>query len=291
MKKSIKDRLAFASLLLLEKIPLSWHKTIGNFLGYLFLAGSKTRRNTAYQQLKIAFPHWNKKKIKQTAFANTQSLGLAVLETISKQSYEKKWTNWVENKHQEELAKVKNSGAIFFSGHFANWELGTIALDKTGLKGIFIGSAKNLLAKKILQRYRKSKNWENGFREDTSLPFKIVKHLKKKQSLYMLLDLDYNVENVMCDFFGQKTRCPTSVAKIAVKYQKPVIACLNHREKARHIFHYRTISSPPYKPNISIQELSQKYTKVLEEHIKQYPKQWNWSEPRWKKERWTHQDN
>ena len=289
--KKYKKKIIYKLLLLLEKIPFFLHKPIGNVLAYLLLSLSKTRRENAYNQLKIAFPHWDKKQIKKIALANAKGLGFALFESIQKEKYKEKIANWIENKNNEELEKIKKTGAIFFSGHFGNWELTTIALNKTKLKGMIIGTAKDLLVEKILQRYRKSINWENVFREDSSLPLKIVKYLKKNQSIYMLLDLDLNVKNVMCTFFGKKTRCPASVAKIAIKYQKPVVACLNHRnKKGKHIFQYRIISKPPYKQNTSIQHLSQKYTKIIENHIKEYPTQWNWSESRWKTERWTKQE-
>ena len=102
------------------------------------------------------------------------------------------------------------------------------------------------------------------------------------------MDIDTNFDSVLCNFFGQQTRCPSSVAKLGLKYKKPIVACLNHRlDNGTHVFQYKTVAIPPYNKKDTVQNISQKCTQVLEEHIKKYPQQWAWVEPRWKKDRWS----
>ena len=286
--KKYKDLIAYYALLVLEKIPFTWDQKLGKLLGSAFFYLHRSRRKIALQQLKIAFPSWDKKQITKTALASTHSLGYSFFETLKKKKYEAKITDWVKNTNVATIQKVKNTGAIFISGHFANWELATISLDKTDLSGIIISKETSLLTKKALKRYRLSNKWKNIALSDASLSLKIVRTLKQAHSMYMLIDLDIKSESVVCNFFKQKTRTPASVAKLAIKYQKPVVACLNHRtSKSKHIFNYSIASMPPYTSQDTVARLTQKYTTTIEKHIIKYPKQWNWIEPRWKKDRWS----
>ena len=89
------------------------------------------------------------------------------------------------------------------------------------------------------------------------------------------------VQNVY--FFGRKTKTPLSAARLAKRFNKPVVACFNNRDSSgRHIFQYKFLSKPPYSEGTTDQDLTQIYTTAIEEHIRKFPEQWRWPEPRWK---------
>ena len=285
-----KERKVYFIIFLIEKIPIAWHSFIAKIFTSFLLFFNKKRKITAYKQLQIAFPHWDKKKINKTILISTKNIFLTILETLNKKKYQKKIKNWLQVENLSEIEKIKSNNIIFFSGHFANWELGYAALDKTNLSGIVLRNAKTPFATNLIKKYNGSQNWKDVFTKDATLLYKLLNALKHKQSLYILLDIDTNFDSVLCNFFGKKIRCPSSVAKLALKYKKPIVACLNHRlDNGNHVFQYKTVATPPYSKEYTVQNISQKCTKVLEKHIKKYPQQWAWIEPRWKKERWSGQ--
>ena len=147
-----KARNFYLIIFLIEKIPIAWHSCIAKIATYLLLFFNKKRKITAYKQLKIAFPHWDEKKIKKTTVLSTKSIFLTLLETLQKKKYQKKIKNWVQVENLAELAKIKSNNIIFFSGHFANWELGYAPLDKTNLSGAVLRTAKTPFATNLIKK-------------------------------------------------------------------------------------------------------------------------------------------
>ena len=279
-----KEALLYRTFLGLEKMPVSWVKKSGKFTGNFVYRFHRRRRSIALKQLKMAFPSWNKEKIAQVAEESFENLGETIFETLKKADYGKNIEKWVKNENISVLEKVKNSGAILVSGHFANWELVTFSLEMAKVEGIFLVKEFDNLTKKIAERWRNTSSpWEFVNIESSNLPFKIAKTLKKKKIIYIMLDTDSSAKSLECTFFGKKTNVVSSSARIAKKYQIPVISCFNYRSKqGKHIFRYDLLSSPPYQE--SELELTQKYTVEIEKHIRKYPNQWRWAVARWKTE-------
>lgn len=273
--------------LLKKRIPFLAIPTVGKVVGNFAYRFFNKRRNTAFRQLKIAFPAWSSSKIQKTALLSFQNLAQTATEIIKKQQYSDKVKEFVKNENQSVLESFKKTGGILVGGHFGNWEFGTYSFELAKIKGIIVGKAENKSIKLIIEHFRKAKGWENITIDNPSLPFKMVKTLKNNKFICMIVDTDTSVESVFCNFFGKKTRVIVSPARLALKYQKPIISFFNHRDsKNRLIFNYKVVSQPPYPKNFNEETLAQKYTTAIEEYIKKYPAQWRWFENRWKTEKW-----
>lgn len=280
------NSLLYRTMLELEKIPLDWVDDIGKYTGRSAYRFNRKRRNIALRQIKLAFPHWPKEKIAKVAKESFENLGETIFETIKKADFEKNIQQYVQPKNLEVAEQIKKSGAIIIAGHFANWEFSSFALEMVGLKGIYLAKTNNPIVQKFTERYRKTAGWEIIPVGTQALPAKIVKTIKSKKIIYTMLDTDpVNAKTLLCDFFGKKTNVSSFPARLAKKYQIPVVSFFNHRTKTKkHIFSFEILSAPPYNTKQTEQELSQTYTNAIEKHIHKYPSQWRWAMPRWKKD-------
>ena len=280
-----RNKLLYTAILELEKIPMKWSQHLGKYLGLFAYRFNRRRRTFAIKQLKIAFPHWSNKKIVQVAQDSFENLGESIFETIKKANYGKYIQKYIKIINLKPIEQLKKTGGILVTGHFANWEFVTFAIEKAELQGIFLGKEENSFAQNIIGKYRKTIGWQTINVESKSLAFNVMKAIKDKKVIYTMLDTDpVKAKTTQCIFFGKKTKVPIFTAKIAKKFNLPVIAVFNHRTKTKkHIFTFQTLSKPSYKEK-SEQELTQIYTTAIENHIKKYPTQWRWVMPRWKNE-------
>ena len=280
------NKLLYLTMLELEKIPTNWVSDMGKYTGKFAYRFNRNRRNIALKQIKLVFPHWKKEKIVAVAQESFENLGETIFETIKKADYGKNIKNYIYPKNLEVVKKIQKTGAILVTGHFANWEFATFALEMVGLRGIFLGKEDSFMAKKIIERYRKAIGWETISVKSKNLPAKIVGVLKNKQIIYTMLDTDpREVKTLECKFFGRNTEVSSFPAKLAKKYKVPVVAFFNYRTNSKkHIFSFEILSDSADSEQQTEQELTQIYTNAIEKHIRKYPSQWRWAMSRWKKE-------
>jgi KDO2-lipid IV(A) lauroyltransferase len=280
-----REKLLYLITMRLEKAPVKWASTVGIYTGKFFYRFHRGRRNLAIKQIKYAFPHWTSEKIAQVAEDSFENIGEVIFETLKKADYGKNIEEYVKIKNLEVVKDIKKTGAILVSGHFANWEFGTFALEAAGLRGIILGNEQSLFAKNLIARYRKAIGWQAVSTKSKLLGTKILKAIKQKEMIHTMLDTDpLKTKTVLCDFFDRKTNVSSFPARIAKKYNLPVVAFFNYRTKdKKHIFSFEFLSKPPYNEKQTAEELSQIYTHAIEKHIRKYPTQWRWAISRWKK--------
>ena len=107
-------------------MPKQWVYATFKFLAISFFNIDKKRRYLTINNLTLAFPEFNEKKIKDLAKQNYIELSKTVAEIILMINRQFDINEVVTNK--EEIVKKLNSyksenGKVFITAHFANWEL------------------------------------------------------------------------------------------------------------------------------------------------------------------------
>ncbi|MDR3253548.1 MAG: lysophospholipid acyltransferase family protein [Endomicrobium sp.] len=192
----------------------------------------------------------------------------------------------IENSYLIQESINKGRGILFVSAHTGNWEITAAAVADFGVpvnvvaKKIYIDELNNMLI-----GYRTSKNVNVILRDLPDTGRKLLKALKKGEIIAMLVDQDTKVPGVFIDFFGEKAWTPSGLAVLALKSGADVLVGLDQRiDKYKH----KTVVKGPITIKKSgnfgkdVQNLTQKASLVLEEHIRQYPQQWVWFHERWK---------
>ena len=181
--------------------------------------------------------------------------------------------------------KKNNEPSIFFSGHFANFELMAMELEKFGIKCAAIYRPLNNFFLNPLMEYLRMKyicpnqipKGRLGMRE-------IIGKVKNGYSIALMVDQRVS-EGPRALFFNKPAHTTTIPAQLALKYDCKLIPISLERKVSTNF--EMTIHSP-YKikktgnDENDTKEITLKINKIIEEMIIKNPKQWIWSHNRWK---------
>jgi KDO2-lipid IV(A) lauroyltransferase len=183
----------------------------------------------------------------------------------------------------DEIKKSKRGG-IFFSGHIGNWEIGPQFFLKQGLNvKVVYRPLNNIGVDKLTSQ---SRNIE--LIPKTSKGSKqIISEIKKGNYVLILVDQKIS-EGIEVPFFHDKALTSSSVARLALKYDVPLIPVRAIRIGRE--FKFKVEIESPIKLSKTkktledqILDLMTKVNKKIESWVKEYPHQWFWVHNRWKK--------
>ncbi len=189
--------------------------------------------------------------------------------------------------NEDRLQEVINSGgkAIFFSGHFANWEAMGATLHRAGLRYALVYRAANnpLVDAEIIRlRGAAMSRWQIPKNQRASRD--LIKSLKENLSLCMLTDQKLN-DGISSPLLGYDAMTATASAKLALREQIPLIPIQLVREPgSRFVMTVHEPLDPPESPDdqeAAIQELTDRMNEKIGEFILDRPDQWLWFHRRW----------
>jgi KDO2-lipid IV(A) lauroyltransferase len=112
-----------------------------------------------------------------------------------------------------------------------------------------------------------------------------LRALKKGRIIALMSDQHSATASTVVEFFGRPAATPKGAAAFAVATNCPVIPGVLLRKKYNQ---FKAIIAPPIYPDKTIDKeteinnITQKYTGILEKFIRDYPDQWMWTHRRWK---------
>ncbi len=175
----------------------------------------------------------------------------------------------------------ENKPVIFVSGHFANFELMSMAITQRNinlatiyrpLNNFFINPLMEYLRKKYVCK-NQIKKGINGVRE-------AIEYIKKKHSIALMIDQRVS-EGERVNFFGKLALTTTLPAQLAIKYNLNIIPVYIKRIKNDK---FRIEFQNKLNPNLfkNKLELTKELNKIIEKMIVKNPNQWIWTHNRWK---------
>ncbi len=184
---------------------------------------------------------------------------------------------------QEILNTIKNSNepAIFISGHFNNFELMAMQIEKAGINlAAIYRPLNNIFLNKIMERIRKKYICKKQIKKGRSGTRELLEYFKKNYSIALMIDQRVS-EGINSDFFGQPALTTTIPAQLVKKFGCKIIPVYIQRIKGT--FFKLKISKPIiYNKDSSIEKITLDLNKCLERMILNDPSQWIWSHDRWK---------
>lgn len=241
----------------------------------------------AYQNLSKALPELSEEKKREVLGEMWDNLGRIVGEFhhISATPLEKidEFVNFsAESKANLEMMKSAGKGGIIVSGHIGNWEIGPKIFLKYGLKvSTVYRPLNNPYVEKITADLRGVPLIEKGAAGSR----KIVETIKEGGFVIILADQKIS-EGEPVQFFHSAATTATSIARIALKYDIPIIPARSIRHG-----HQCSFTAEMEKPlamqrsgnlNFDILHLTRQINIKLESWIREYPAQWFWVHDRWK---------
>jgi Kdo2-lipid IVA lauroyltransferase/acyltransferase len=252
---------------------------IVSFIGPIFRSKTIIKSN-----LLRALPNLKVHEIKDISKKMWNNYGRILAEYIFIKSFRSgKFKNNIEIIGQEILDKIKkdNEPVIFISGHFNNFELMAMQIEKSGVNlAAIYRPLNNKFLNFIMERIRKKYICKNQIKKGISGTKQLLSFFKKKTSIALMIDQRVS-QGIKSNFFGCEAFTTTIPAQFVKKFKCKVVPI--YIERIKDINFKLTIREPLiYLDNDSIETITLDLNRVLEKLILKNPDQWIWSHNRWK---------
>ncbi len=252
---------------------------IGKKFGPLFRSNYKIKKNL--ENSKIGNSEKDRKIIIENMWGN---YGRIFAEYMYIKKYRKNnLSNNIEIIGQNILEEIKNNNkpVIFISGHFNNFELMAMHIEKSGVDLAAIyrplnNKFLNPLMEKIRIKYICKKQIKKGI----SGTKEILKHFKEGTSIALMIDQRVS-EGISCNFFNNKALTTTIPAQFVKKFNCRVVPIYIER-KNKYQFRLEINKPLEFLNNETIETITSNLNEILENMVKRNPDQWIWTHDRWK---------
>ena len=195
----------------------------------------------------------------------------------------KKFSNLITIENQNILEKIKKESkpVIFISGHFNNFELMAMQIDKAGIDLTTIyRPLNNIFLNPLMEMIRKKYICKKQIKKGIAGTKELLQNFKNGSSIALMIDQRVT-EGVMCDFFGQKARTTTIPAQFVKKFNAKIVPVYIQRFD-NNKFKLEFDGIIEFKSDETLDAITLKLNKILEEMILKNPDQWIWTHNRWK---------
>ena len=249
------------------------------------LIGPLFRSNKlVYSNLSNAFPDLNefeKKKITKAMWGN---YGKILAEYVFIKNFRTSILSQniiIEGQEILENIKKNNKPVIFISGHFNNFELMAMHIDKSGVDlAAIYRPLNNKYLNKIMEQIRKNYICNTQVKKGIAGTKLLLKYFKKGTSIALMIDQRVS-QGIKSSFFNKKAATTSIPAQFVKKFKCNVVPI--YIERINNINFKITIKKPiKFSESNSIDTITYELNKVLEKMIIKNPEQWIWTHNRWK---------
>ena len=195
-----------------------------------------------------------------------------------------KLEKYIEVDGKENLEKIKDGKkpVVFISGHFNNFELMAMQIEKLGINlATIYRPLNNVFLNKNMEHIRTNYICKNQIKKGRSGTRQILENLKKSNSIALMIDQRVT-EGIRINFFGDLASTTTIPAQIIKKYNCDLVPIYIERTK-KHFFKMYVSQPIVINSEKSNEEISIHLNKILEKMILKNPDQWIWTHDRWRK--------
>ena len=183
--------------------------------------------------------------------------------------------------HLENIRKEKKR-VVFVSGHFNNFELMAMQIEKLGIElSAIYRPLNNIFLNKIMEKIRTKYICKNQIKKGRAGTRQIIKNLKKGCSIALMIDQRVR-EGSKVKFFGNLATTTTIPAQLIKKYKCELVPIYIERKEK---YYFKMHISKPIKVSSkkTTEDITLFLNTVLEKMILKNPEQWIWTHDRWKK--------
>src|SRR5512139_3626410 len=279
------------SLLTFRRLPPKALVFIGWILSPMAFYLNKKYRDRVFSNLSLAFEKEKnlreRRKLAKEVFFNFTLTPLEMIYMVSVPFERYVMNIKIKGRENLDAALTKGKGVIALGAHLGSF---TILATRLAQEGYAINIIMNQskfprLTERlgVLQR----KAGMNPFppKPATTSVKKSLNSLRRNEILYLVADEQQILGGVPVPFFGQMAYTPPGPAIFSLKTGAPILPMFVLREKG--IPQTLLIGSPieierTFDEEKDIKLLVSKFTRVIENLVRQYPSQWAWLNRRWK---------
>ena len=181
------------------------------------------------------------------------------------------------------LEEIKNEKepVIFISGHFNNFELMALYLEKSGIDlAAIYRPLNNKFLNPLMEKIRVQYICKKQIKKGISGTKEILKHFRNGTSIALMIDQRVS-EGIKSKFFNNEALTTTIPAQFVKKFKCKIVPVYIER-KNKHQFILEILRPISFSTDENIESITMNLNKVLEELIRRKPDQWIWTHNRWK---------
>ena len=194
-----------------------------------------------------------------------------------------KYQDNIEIIGQNILEGIKKSKkpVIFISGHFNNFELMAMHIEKSGINlAALYRPLNNKFLNYIMEKIRKKYICKEQIKKGIAGTRQLLSYFKKDYSIALMVDQRVS-QSPRSDFFKQGAHTTTIPAQFVKKFRCNIVPI--YIERINEINFRLTINEPiSYSNNQSTEDITLALNHIVEKMIIKNPDQWIWSHNRWK---------
>jgi KDO2-lipid IV(A) lauroyltransferase len=270
-------------------LPRPVARAIGITLGLAVYALHGRLRRVGLRNLALAFPDMPERQRRRLLRGEFISLGRQLAEVCLFPRYTREnvsRTIVYEGFENFERAYSRGKGVLFLTGHIGAWELSAFAHSLNGHPlSIVMRSLDNPYIDRLLQGYRTMHGNRTVDKDDFVRG--LLGAMRAGETVGILMDTNMTPpQGVFVDFFGIPACTASGLARIALRTDAAVVPGFTvwDAKQQKYILRFEP-ALELIRTNDNESDIianTAKFTKAVEEIIRQYPDQWLWVHRRWK---------
>ena len=261
------------------KVASSFSSKIFGYIGPFFRS-----KKIIEQNILRATPDLDDKDVKKITFDMWKNYGRILSEYIFIKDFRgSKFKDNLQIQGQDILEKIKknNEPVIFISGHFNNFELMAMHIEKSGINlAAIYRPLNNKFLNFIMEKIRKKYICKNQVKKGISGTKQLLSFFKRKTSIALMIDQRVS-QGIKSNFFKNEASTTTIPAQFVKKFNCKVVPI--YIERVADINFKLTIYEPlEYSKEDTLESITLDLNYLLEKLILKNPAQWIWSHNRWK---------
>lgn len=288
------DRLQYVGLRLVHMCMHCWavegNLAVAKFLGDAMYLIDKRHRKRALHNLSRSFPGMPLKQQEEMARRSMQQLFMLFVEVLFTTRLVRidtfaKYVELGDFGDTLRLLMTKNQGVLMLTGHYGNWEILGYVLATLGFETTSI-------ARPLDNKY--VNEWLLGVRErkgqriidKKGATTEVVDILAKHGAVGFIADQNAGTKGIFVDFFGRKASTYKSIGLLAMEYKVPVV--IGYARRLNNSFRFKVGTQDIIWPKDwedqanPLHYITQRYTKAIEDMVRDDPGQYLWVHRRWK---------
>ena len=262
------------------KISSFFSGKIFTTLGPIFRSNKLSQHN-----LKIAFPDLTDLQRSEIIKKMWFNYGRILAEYVFIKNFrlKKEFVNkiFVENQSILEKIKTESKPVIFVSGHFNNFELMAMHLEKSGIDlAALYRPLNNKFLNPVMEKIRKKYICKKQIKKGIAGTKELLKHFKSGTSIALMIDQRVTEGNVS-NFFGYRAYTTTIPAQFVKKFKANIVPIYIERTQNNN-FNIKIYEILKFKDEETLENITLRLNRILEEMITKNPDQWIWTHNRWK---------
>jgi KDO2-lipid IV(A) lauroyltransferase len=177
--------------------------------------------------------------------------------------------------------KLEKTPVIFVSGHFSNFELMAMEIEKSGVNlSAIYRPLNNIFLNILMERIRKKYICKNQIKKGTSGVRELLRLYKKGYSIALMIDQRVS-QGIKSKFFNEEAFTTTIPAQFIKKFNCKVVPISIERHNGVN-FNIKVEKPIEFSKNSSTEKITRELNVWLEKIILKNPGEWIWSHDRWK---------